>query len=66
LALIFGGRSGARQVVASSVVDRLIFVPAVLIPLAVAGVLPHLFVTFAILDPCLAIGAWVLLHRNEQ
>src|SRR5450432_3603292 len=45
---VFGGRSGARQAVASSVIDRLIFVPAVLIPLAVAGVFPHLFVALAI------------------
>jgi hypothetical protein len=29
---VFGGRSGARQFIAASVIDRLIFVPAVLIP----------------------------------
>jgi hypothetical protein len=61
---VFGGRSGAKQAVASSVIDRLIFVPAVLLPLVVAGVFPHLFLTFAILDPLLAIGAWVLLSRK--
>jgi hypothetical protein len=61
---VFGGRSGARQAVASSVVDRLIFVPAVLIPLAIAGVFPHLFVALTILEPSLAIGARVLLRRN--
>ena len=33
----FGGRSGARQFIAASVIDRLIFVPAVLIPLVIAG-----------------------------
>ena len=60
---LFAGRSGARQFVAASVVDRLA-VPAVLLPLAIAGVFPHLLVTFAILDPSLAIGAWVLLGRN--
>jgi hypothetical protein len=60
----FGGRTGARQIVASSVVDRLIFVPAVLVPLAMAGVFPHLLLTFAILDPVLAIGAWALLGRS--
>src|SRR3954471_22788282 len=38
---LFGGRSGARQIVAASVVDRLLFVPAVLLPLAIAGVFPH-------------------------
>lgn len=61
---VFGGRSGARQAVASSVVDRLIFVPAVLIPLAVAGVFPHLFVALAILEPLLGLGGWVLLSRK--
>jgi len=61
---LFGGRSGSRQFVAASVVDRLVFVPAVLVPLAIAGVFPHLLVTFAILDPSLAIGAWSLFGRN--
>lgn len=60
----FGGRSGARQVVAASVVDRIVFVPAVLVPLAIAGAFPHLLMTFAIFDPLLAIGAWVLLRRK--
>jgi hypothetical protein len=40
------------------VVDRLVLVPAVLVPLAIAGVFPHLLWTFAILDPALGIGAW--------
>lgn len=60
---VFGGRSGARQIIAASVVDRLIFVPAVLIPVAIAGVFPHLLLTFAALDVVLAIGAWVLFAR---
>jgi hypothetical protein len=63
---LFGGRSDARQIVAASVVDRLVFVPVVLGPLAVAGVFPHLLGTFAILDPALAIGAWVIaLARRD-
>ena len=33
---LFGGRSGARQIVAASVLDRLLLVPAVLVPLAIA------------------------------
>jgi hypothetical protein len=37
---LFGGRAGARQIVAASVIDRLVFVPAVLIPLAMSGVYP--------------------------
>jgi hypothetical protein len=61
---VFGGRSGARQFVAASIIDRLVFVPLVLIPLAIAGVFPHLFVTFAMLDAFLAIGAWALLGRE--
>ena len=62
---MFGGRSGSRQAVAASVVVRLILVPAVLIPLAIAGVFPHMLMTFAILDPLLAIGAWILLSRES-
>jgi hypothetical protein len=61
---LFGGRSGARQFVAASVIDRLVFVPAVLVPLAIAGVFPHLLLTFAIFDPSLAVGAWMLLSRT--
>jgi len=47
------------------VVDRLVFVPAVLVPLAMAGVFPHMFLTLAILDPALAVAAWVLLGRTS-
>jgi hypothetical protein len=61
---LFGGRSGAREIVAASVIDRLIFVPLVLLPLAMAGVFPHLLVTFTILDMSLALGAWALLRRE--
>jgi hypothetical protein len=61
---VFGGRSGGRQVVAASVVDRLVLVPAVLVPLALAGVFPHLLLAFAILDPLLGIGAWRLLRAK--
>jgi hypothetical protein len=60
---LFGGRSGARQIVAASVIDRIIFVPAVLVPLVIAGVFPHALGAFAILDPTLAIGAWVLSRK---
>jgi hypothetical protein len=61
---VFGGRSGGRQIVAASVIDRLVFVPSVLVPLAIAGVFPRLLVAFAIFDASLAIGAWVLLGRE--
>jgi hypothetical protein len=62
----FGGRTGAPSLTAASVVDRLIFVPAVLLPLALSGLFPHLFIAFAVLDPVLAIGAWVLMHREAR
>ena len=50
--------------VAASIVDRLLFVPLVLVPLALTGVFPHLFLSFAILDASLALGAWALLRRE--
>jgi len=62
----FGGRTGGLQVVAAGVVDRLIFVPVVLLPLAIAGVFPRFFVLFTILDVSLALGALVLLNRMEK
>ena len=61
---VFGGRSGAQQAVAASVIDRLVFVPVVLVPLAIAGVFPHFLVALAILEPTLALGAWALLSRK--
>ena len=61
---VFGGGSGARQIVAASIIDRLIFVPAVLMPVAMAGVFPHLLLTFAALDVLLAIVAWILFART--
>jgi len=62
---LFGGRSGAKQFVAASVFDRVTLVPLVLIPLALAGVFPHVMTTFGILDPALGIGAWLLLRRRS-
>jgi hypothetical protein len=63
---VFGGRSGARQFGPASILDRLVLVPGVLVPLAIAGVFPHTLAAFAILDPALAIGAWVIRNRNES
>jgi hypothetical protein len=40
--------------------------PAVFVPLVLTGVFPHLLMTFAILDPLLAIGAWVLSGRLDD
>jgi len=63
---IFGGRTGGRQFVAATVVDRILIVPLVLVPLVVRGVFPHVFLTFAILDPALAIGAWLILDKTRS
>ncbi len=60
---LFGSRTGGQQVVAASVVDRLIFVPLVLLPLAIAGIFPHVCLAFTALDVSLAVGAWLLLRR---
>lgn len=62
----FGGRSGGRQVVAASVLDRIIFVPLVLIPMVLAGIFPHTLAAFAILDPTLGLIAWWLLSREKR
>jgi hypothetical protein len=61
---LFGGRSGAPQFGPASVLDRLILVPAVLVPLVIAGVFPHTLLAFAVLDPALAIGALVIRSRK--
>jgi hypothetical protein len=63
---LFGGLSGGRRIVAASVLDRLLLVPLVLVPLAITGVFPHFLLTFAVLDPTLGIGAWLLLNRSGQ
>ena len=62
---LFGGRSGAVQFGPASVLDRVVLVPAVLVPLVLAGVFPHTLGAFAILDPALGIGAWVLHQRRN-
>lgn len=61
----FGGRTGGRQFVAATVVDRIVLVPIVLIPIAVSGTFPRVMSVFAVLDPVLAIIAWRLLARQE-
>ena len=62
---VFGGRSGGRQFVAATVVDRIVLVPAVLVPTALAGVLPHTLLMFAVTDPALALIGWFLLARGR-
>jgi len=62
----FGGRSGSRQVVAASVLHRIILVPLVLVPVAMSGVLPRVFCTIAILDPLLGLSTWYLSGRENR
>ena len=62
---VFGGRSGSRQFGPASIVDRVTIVPLVLVPVAMAGVFPHVFLAFAALDPALALGAWVIRNRSK-
>ena len=63
---LFGGLSGGRRIVAAGVLDRVVLVPLVLVPLAIAGVFPHFLLAFAVLDPTLGIGAWLLLSRSDR
>jgi hypothetical protein len=63
---LFGGLSGGRRIVAASVLDRVVLVPLVLVPLAIAGVFPHFLLSFAVLDGTLGIGAWLLLSRSHR
>ena len=61
---VFGGRSDARQFGPASVLDRVVLVPAVLVPLVIAGIFPHTLGAFTIFYPALGIGAWVLHNRK--
>lgn len=61
---LFGGRSGSRQTVAASILDRWILVPVVLVPIAMAGVFPHALLAFTLLDASLALGAWILRRKT--
>jgi hypothetical protein len=61
----FGGRTGGRQFVAATVLDRLVLVPLVLVPTALAGVFPKVMLTFALLDPVLALVTWRLLASRR-
>jgi len=63
---LFGGLSGGRRIVAASVLDRIVLVPLVLVPVTIAGVFPHFMLPFAVLDPTLGIGAWLLLSRSDR
>jgi hypothetical protein len=62
---LMGGRTGTVSYGLSCVIDR-ILVPAALLPIWLAGSAPAGFLlTFAILDPILAIGAYVIWRRER-
>jgi hypothetical protein len=61
---LFGGRSGGRQIVPASVLDRWILVPAVGVSVALSGVFPHAILAFVLLDASLALGAWILRSKT--
>ena len=61
---LFGGRSGGRQIVPASVLDRWILVPAVGVSVALSGVFPHVVLAFVLLDASLALGAWILRDKT--
>lgn len=63
---VAGGRTRADSFSLATIADRLV-VPFVLVPLALCGeVDPVLVLPFAILDPVLAIGAWILWRRQPR
>lgn len=62
---VMGGRTGAASFGSSTVVDRAL-VPFLLVPLLLLGeVAPMMVLPFAILDPVLALGAF-LIWRSER
>jgi hypothetical protein len=62
----FGARTGQDRFGVATILDRLI-VPVLLVPLVVTGEMsPQLGLPFAVLDPALAIGAWVIFARRRS
>lgn len=62
---IFGARTRADSFGLATVVDRLA-IPVLLVPLVVLGMVdPFLGVPFAVLDPVLGIGAFVIWSRSR-
>ena len=62
---VAGGRTAADSFGLATVVDRLL-IPAILVPLALSGAVDwHLAVPFAVLDPVLGIGGFVVWRRSR-
>ncbi len=63
---VFGARAGEDRFGVATILDRLL-VPVVLAPLIATGqVAPQIGLPFAILDPLLALGAWIVFARSER
>jgi len=62
---MFGARTGQDRFGVATILDRLL-VPVLLVPLVIAGELtPQLGLPFAVIDPVLAIGAWIIHSRSQ-
>lgn len=63
---VWGARTRADSFGLATIVDRAL-IPLLLLPLAVTGAVdPRLVLPFAILDPLLAIGAFVIWRRSAR
>jgi len=61
---MFGGLAGTRRFVWATIVDHATIVPVVLIGMAINGIFPHVSIFFAVVDPTMALGAYLILHRS--
>jgi len=62
---LMGGRTGAASFGLSTLPDRLM-IPVLLVPLWLRGLMPlGMVLPFAILDPVLGIGAYVIWRREQ-
>ncbi len=61
---LFGGRSGGRQIVPASVLDRWVLVPAVGVSVGLSGVFPHVILAFVLLDAASPSGALILRGKT--
>ena len=63
---VFGGRTNADSFGLATVGDRLL-VPFFLVPLGLTGAVDGMLVyPFAVLDPALGIGAWLIWRRQSK
>lgn len=64
---VMGGRTAADSFGLATVVDRVLVVPAFLVPLALTDTVdPWIVLPIAILDPLLGLGALAIWHRTRD